>query len=148
MRRCVLFLIMIFSGALAFSQAGNVRYVCVQTEEVKESPSFFARTQGSFSLGDAVTLTREDGKWSQVRSERLNGWVRTSSLSTRRILPSGASATAAEVALAGKGFSPDIEIEYRKNGLDYSMVNSMENNVIAPEELLSFITEGRLARGE
>ena len=56
--------------------------------------------------------------------------------------------TASEVAMAGKGFSPDMEMEYRKNGLDYSMVDSMERITVPSDDLLRFITEGRLSRGE
>ena len=72
----------------------------------------------------------------------------SSSLSVRRILAAGTGASATELSLAGKGFSAAIEIEYRKNGLSYSIVDFMENIIIAPEELLVFITEGRLAKGE
>ena len=147
MKRFLLLLIMIFFGQFLFSQAG-IRYVAVENEALKESNWFFARNLGSFSLGDAVTLIREEGKWSHVRTETLSGWMLSSSLSARRILPSGTAASAAELALAGKGFSPDIEIEYRRNGLDYSIVDSMENIIIAPEELLVFIVEGRLAGGQ
>jgi len=52
------------------------------------------------------------------------------------------------VAMAGKGFSPNTEIEYRKNGLDYSMVDLMERTLVSENELLRFVTDGRLSRGE
>jgi hypothetical protein len=69
-------------------------------------------------------------------------------LSVRRILASGSGATASELSLAGKGFSPELEAEYRKGGLDYSIVDAMENTVIGKEELFEFISEGRLAWGQ
>jgi hypothetical protein len=50
--------------------------------------------------------------------------------------------------MAGKGFSPDMEMEYRKSGLDYSMVDSMEQITVPEDDLLRFITEGRLSKGE
>jgi hypothetical protein len=102
----------------------------------------------NLSLGDAVTLVREDGKWTQIRTNTLTGWVLSSSLNTRRTLASGAGATASELSLAGKGFSPELEMEYRNGGLDYSVVDAMENMVIGSGELLEFIVEGRLARGQ
>jgi len=137
------------SCALLFSQtAGNKRYVAVQITALKDSTGFFAKDLKNLPLGTEVTLIREDGKWTQVRAENLDGWVASSSLSARRVVASGSPVTASEIALAGKGFSPDTEIEYRKNGLDYSMVDSMEKITIPANDLLRFITEGQLAKGD
>ena len=136
-------------NALAFSQTeGTKRYISVQNMPVKDSTGFFARELGYLSLGSEVALIGEEGKWAQIRSENLSGWVSSSSLSARRIVASGTAASATEIAFAGKGFSQDMEVEYRKGGLDYSMVDSMEKMVIPTGELLSFVTEGRLAKGE
>jgi len=148
MRRFLLLLILVFPASFVFSQSENIRYVAVQTETLKESAGFFAKNIGSLSLGDVVMLIGGQGKWAQVRSQTLSGWILSSSLSVRRIVSSGTGASATEISLAGKGFSAAIELEYRKTGINYSMVDFMENIKIAPEELLTFITEGRLARGE
>jgi len=120
----------------------------VHSAPIKESASFFAKDLGSLSLGDAVTLVREGGKWSQVRTGAITGWVLSSSLSVRRIVSSGVSAVATEIPLAGKGFSPELEMKYREGGLDYSIVDMMENTLIGAEELFEFISEGRLAKGQ
>jgi len=137
------------TGTVIFSQSGgSTRYVAVQTVVLKDSTGFFAKEVGKLPLGTAVTLLRDDGKWAEVRSENLTGWVSSASLSARRVTVSNSSVTASEVALAGKGFSPDTEIEYKKNGLNYSMVDSMEKITVPTDDLLLFIDEGRLARGE
>ena len=142
-------MMVLVTGALVFSQEeGAKRYISVQNAVIKESTGFFARGLGSLSLGDEVTLIGAQGKWTQIRSGNLDGWVSSSSLSARRIVVAGLAASATEVAFAGKGFSPDMELEYRKSGLDYSLVDSMEKSAIPSAELLSFITEGRLAKGE
>ena len=86
MRHFLLFLILLFSSSLLFSQAGTLRYVVVHTEELKENSTTFSRTLGNLSMGDSVSLIREDRNWSQVRTETLTGWVRSSSLTTRRVL--------------------------------------------------------------
>ena len=150
MRRFLLLMVFILCvGAFAFSQAGGTRrYVAVQTTALKSAGGALAMEVGSLSLGDEVTLIGDDGKWAQVRAGSLTGWVASSALSSRRVMASGSSASATDLALAGKGFSPDVEIEYRKDGLDYSMVDSMEKIVIPVAELERFVTEGRLARGE
>ncbi|MCL2763548.1 MAG: SH3 domain-containing protein, partial [Treponema sp.] len=133
-------LFILCAGSFAFSQAGARRYVAVKTAALKASNSALAKDVGNLSLGDEVSLLKDDGKWAQVNFGNLSGWVASASLSSRRVVASGSTASVSEVALAGKGFSPDVEIEYRKNGLDYSMVDSMEKIIIPADELERFIT--------
>jgi len=150
MRRFLFLLVVAFcTSTVVFSQSGgNTRYVAVQTVVLKDSTGFFAKEVGKLPLGTVVTLLRDNGKWAEVRSGNLTGWVLSASLSARRVAVSNSSVTANDVALAGKGFSPDTEIEYKKNGLDYSMVDTMEKIVVPTDDLLRFINEGRLAKGE
>jgi SH3-like domain-containing protein len=150
MKRFLFLLILALSaGATVFAQADrSTRYVAVQTAAVKDAAGFFAKDLGNLALGDAVRLINDDGKWSQVQAGNVTGWVASSSLSARRVVASNTAVTASEVAMAGKGFSPDMEMEYRKSGLDYSMVDSMERITVPADDLLRFINEGRLSRGE
>ena len=155
MRRFLLLFAVMFSmGPLLFSQAAssstaaNRRYVAVKTTVLKSSTGFFASDLKNLSQGDEVSLIRESGKWAEVRSGNQTGWVAVSSLSTRRVVASASSATASEVAMAGKGFSAETEVEYRKGGLNYFAVDSMEQINIPANELLGFITDGHLKKGE
>ena len=145
-----LLVLMLCAGFVVFAQAADrsTRYVAVRTVAVKDSTGFFAKNLGNLALGDAVRLIKENGKWSQIQAGNVTGWVASSSLSARRVAASNAAVTASEVAMAGKGFSPDMEMEYRKNGVDYSAVDSMERITVPADILLRFITEGRLSRGE
>jgi len=150
MRRFLLLFVLAFCLIVpAFSQnRGSIRYVSVLSATVKDSTGFFAKELGNLSLGSEVTLISESGKWSRIRSGNLTGWITSTSLSVRKIVASGTNASATEISMAGKGFSPETELEYRKTGLDYSMVDYMEKITIPKEELLNFITQGSLARGE
>jgi hypothetical protein len=144
-----LWVLMLCAGWTVFAQSDrSTRYVAVQTVAVKDSTGFFAKNLGTLSLGDTVRLIKDNGKWSNIQAGNLTGWVASSSLSVRRVAASNAAVTASEVAMAGKGFSPDMEREYKQNGLDYSMVDSMERITVPTDDLLRFITEGRLSRGE
>lgn len=141
--------VMVCANSLLFSQtAGNRRYVAVQTTPLKNTTGFFARDLGNLTLGTEVTLVRENGKWSEILAGNLTGWVASSSLTARKVVTSTTIVTASEVALAGKGFSPDTEEEYRKSGLDYSFVDTMERITVPINDLSDFITEGRLSKGE
>ena len=148
-RVSVLLAVFLFSVPPVFSQAGSVRFVAVETAEVKSSSGFFAREVGTLRLGDEVILLRYGGRWSEVRAGALTGWVVSASLSPRRTVRPGSAVTPGEVALAGKGFGREIENEYRLSGnLDFSPVDEMEAMVIPMEELRRFIIEGRLSGGE
>jgi SH3-like domain-containing protein len=145
----LLFALILYSGVSVFSQSmGITRFVSVKNAIVKDTPWFFARDLGNLPLGNEVTLISESGKWSRISSGNLTGWVTSASLSVRRIVASGTSSTATEIALAGKGFSPETEMDYRQNGLNYSMVDYMEQITVPKDELLGFINDGRLSRGD
>ena len=152
MKICSYLMVILISLCLvsvAFAQStGSIRYVNVRNAEIKENTFFFSRTLAQLSLGDEVSLLRDTGRWSQIRAGNITGWVSSSILSTRRIVPANTGASVSEVALAGKGLSPDMELEFQREGLDYSLVDYMESIIISQEELLEFINEGRLRQGE
>jgi hypothetical protein len=58
----------------------------------------------------------------------------------------GTSVSQDEIALAGKGFSEEVEKEYRKNNanLDYAWINRMETIRISPRQMENFVEDGRL----
>jgi uncharacterized protein YgiM (DUF1202 family) len=147
-----IFIILFFAlvSFLVFAQsAGQTMYVSVKTVDLKSSNGVFAEKKGTLNLGEAVTLIRVSGNWAEVRTNNsATGWVNLTSLSSKRIIGSGASSSAGEIALAGKGFSPETEVEYRKDGLNFSAVDLMEAISISINDLLKFIEDGRLAKGK
>jgi len=125
-------------------------YVAAKSVEVKSSSGIFGRVLGTLAFGEAVTLQQNQGKWVSVRNASgLQGWAQADAFSTRRMFSSGSGVSASEFALAGKGFSGDLEKILRSSGeVDYSAVDAMEKRNISPEELQAFLREGRLAEGE
>ena len=59
------------------------------------------------------------------------------------------SASSDEVELAGRGFTPQVEGQYREKNpnLDFSHVDKIEKTAIDPGELEAFVNEGKLAGG-
>ncbi|MDR3123630.1 MAG: SH3 domain-containing protein [Treponema sp.] len=142
------------AGALcAQSLVGRTMYVTAKTIEVKSSTAFFADVLGTLSYGAPVSVLQEYGKWVQIKSSEppgLSGWVAAASLTSKRIIVgSSTSASANEIALAGKGFNQEVENAYRQNGtLNYEAIDAMEAIRIPSRQIFSFLQEGRLARGE
>ena len=147
---CLLLPILILGNVLVFSQSQEkTMYVSVKSTDIKSSTGAFADKIGTLNLGDAVTMIRSSGNWAEIRTARaVTGWVSMSSLSSRRVTSTGSSATAGEIALAGKGFSPAVEMEYKKDGLDYSGVDLMERITVSAAELRKFVQDGRLNGGK
>ena len=149
MRRLLMLLvILVFSVSLTFSQSGTTRFVAVERETVRSSTGAFSSELGTLRLGDSVTVIRDSGRWTEIRAGNLAGWVSSASLSARRVISASSAVTPAEIALAGKGFSSEIEAQHRLTGPDYSAVDEMERIAVPAAQLRQFITEGRLAGGE
>jgi hypothetical protein len=151
MKKLAFFLIAFFTVAALWSQSpGTALFVAVRSVDVKSGSGFFARTLGTITLGDEVTLQQNQGRWHVIRNASgLQGWALADAFSTRRIVNTGQSVSANEFALAGKGFNNDLEAVLSNSGeFDFTRVDAMERRSIAPEELWAFITEGRLATGE
>ena len=147
-------LILLVSGGLFAQQisTGGTAWISSKTADLKSSTGFFAGKVGTLQMGDQITVLQISGSKIQVRSatnSSLSGWVASSSLSTRRIVAAGSSATATEVALAGKGFSQEVEDVYKTEGnLNYADVDRTEAITISQDELYNFVVEGRLNTGE
>lgn len=140
---------LIFAAAVCFSQsAGSTMYVAVKSADLKKGTGFFAGKIGTLALGESVTVVSVSGKWLQVRTTKnLTGWAASDSFTNRRVVSAG-SASASEVALAGKGFSAEAEVEYRKDGLNYTSVDAVEKLAVSLEELEKFVNSGSLKRGD
>lgn len=144
---CIFFGVLLIYAVTAQSLRGSTMFVSVQSVDVRSSTGLLAGRQGTLSFGNQVTILQENGRWVQIRSTEpaLSGWVNVSALTSRRIVSPGTSASATELALAGKGFSETVERNYiADNSLDLGYVDIMETSRISAQELHDFLTEGRL----
>jgi len=155
MKRLLVLLVLALavSGALfAQIKSGSTAWVSAKKADIKSSTGFFASTKGSLTLGAEVSVLSINGKWAEVRSTAntsLSGWTAASNLSARKIVASGTSASASEVALAAKGFNQEVEDAYKTSGdLNYADVDKTEAITVSQDDLLKFVTEGHLNTGE
>jgi len=140
-------------GALAAAAAAETLNVQVREATLRVSASTLARPVATVPYGETVTVEQRSGGWAQIKTAAgAVGWVHESALTKKRIrLQAGEEtvargASAQEVALAGKGFSEEIEKEYRKTNqnMDYSWVDRLERMAVAPNRLMDFLREGGL----
>jgi len=157
MKKFLVFLCLIlFAAGISAAQvsAGGTLYVAVKTAALKSGAGFFAGNKGTLNYGDKVTVISVDGKFTEVKSAQnssLTGWTAASNLSVKQVV-SGTSSTASakEVALAGKGFSQEVENSYKnqKKNVNYADVDRTEAITVREDELKKFLEEGRLRIGD
>ncbi|MDR0303143.1 MAG: hypothetical protein LBI04_12630 [Treponema sp.] len=156
MKRVILMLVLVlFTAGFAAAQAskGGTMYVAVKTASLKSSTGFFASTKGTLNYGDRVTILQVNGKNVEVRSasnSSVTGWTATANLSAKQIVSGNTNtASAREVALAGKGFNQEVENSYKTKGkVNYADVDKVEALSVNTAELEKFLIDGRLAMGE
>jgi uncharacterized protein YgiM (DUF1202 family) len=151
----IVFCLGLFITGLAAAQVakGGTLYAATKTLKLKTSTGFFAGTKGTLNYGDKVTVLQVSGKYVEVQSAvnaSRSGWTASANLSARQIVSANAgSATAKEVALAGKGFNQEIENAYKAEGdLNYADVDKTEAITVSDDDLKMFLEEGHLVMGD
>lgn len=136
------------SGALAL--AARVMSVSVRDGQVRQSPSFLGKVVGSAHYGQTVDVTDEQGDWAKVSLPGgVSGWMHRTALTTEKLaLSSGGaggtgSVSGKEMALAGKGFSAQVEADYRRShGGNFAAIDAMERIHYSSGQLLAFLSQG------
>ena len=127
--------------------------VQVRKGSLRAAPSFLGKVTGPVDYGDRVTVLEEKGSWRRVAAPNGGrGWIHQSAVTVKRIvLQTGdadvqTSARADEVALAGKGFSEQVETAYRRSNpqLKYAWLDRMEGYTVSAEEMATFVMDGGL----
>ncbi len=133
------------------ADAGTVRVV-TRENAVREQCRFFAPVKVKVSYGDALEVLSEDGDWFMVKFEEQEGCIHQSAVTEKRLkrkktgTATAGTATEEEVALAGKGFNPQVEKRYREEHPDaeFATVDYIEGIDVPEEALLEFIESGGL----
>lgn len=146
----LLSLVCVFSGSAEPQKTMSVQ---VKEAQVRSTPSFLGTIIARPSYGDRVEIVQDQGTWKKVAIRGgVQGWMHASALTTKTIvLKAGAgnvqtSATGSEIALAGKGFSEEIEKQYKQlnHNLDYAWVDRMEKFQVSPEQMQAFLKQGNV----
>ena len=129
--------------------------VQVRDGQLRNRASFLGAVTGTVAYGDRVTVNQTQAGWCEVSIAGKTGWIHESALTPKRVvLASGAgdarvqSVGSEEVALAGKGFSKEVEAEYKKQNqnVDYTWVDWMGKQKVPNEQLVQFLKQGELAQ--
>ena len=149
--------ILVGCAALMATGAWAAKEMSVQVRDgqLRNRASFLGTVTGAVAYGDRVTVTQTQAGWCEVATAAgKSGWIHESALTPKRVvLSSGANdartgASGQEVALAGKGFSKEVEASYKSQNrdIDYTWVDWMGQQKVSNDQLVQFLKQGDLAK--
>jgi len=157
MKRIIAILLIVIttslSGALSVALAGDMT-VQVNKTHLRSMPAYYGSVVATVIYADRLHVIEKKKSWIKASSPRNNatGWVHISALTSKKLAPkSGAvnaptSVSTGELSAAEKGFTEEIERDYRQKNraVDFTWVDRMEEITISPRQSASFLAEGRL----
>ena len=141
--------IVLFSLVPAHAETARI---VLKEATLREQCRFLAPSVAKLQYNDSVTIISREGDWVKVSFGKTRGCLHRSALETRSYSVSGVSGTRAggasqeEVALAGKGFTPEVEASYRRqhSSLNYRAVDGVERYRVSDRSLWEFMRDGGL----
>jgi hypothetical protein len=126
--------------------------VTVITQEgvIRKDKRFFAPLVIRVPYGSVIEQTGREGDWLRVSYQGKQGWIHFSAVQTQKLSPTSGGkaqeATKDEVALAGKGFTPEVEKAFRDKNpkMRYDLVNQIQSTKTDEPRLQAFIQSGNL----
>lgn len=150
-RGSILTLVLLLGAGITCAGAEKLMSVSVRETPLRQSPTFLGKMVMMLNYTDRVEVLEEKAGWARVVLSGREGWVHLSALSSKNIVLTAGdqnveqSASSSEVALAGKGFNAQVEAEYSQDkGLDYTLVDQMEQVTVTAEDIAAFVQEGAL----
>ncbi len=151
MKKIVWFVLL---GSLMMTAVAMAATFRVVTEEatIRKDRKFFAPVVIRVPYGEVLQDKAKKGDWLMVNYKGRQGWIHKSAVQEQKLdwsSVSGGRATEAtrdEVALAGKGFTPEVEKSYRgKNPkMRYDLVTQVESYRLSEGQVENFIRAGNL----
>jgi hypothetical protein len=136
---------------------GETATVALPDQLLYSSPDFASPQVGRVPQAAEVNIRQRRGDWCQVEYQGQMGWIHRAVLRQAGATPPGPpqrmgvgtpvrETRSDEVALAGKGFTPEVESGYRQRHpeLSYALVDQVEALYVDEAALRTFVQEGGL----
>ena len=141
-------------GLLLAANVATAASVIVITQEamLRKDKHFFAAVVARVPHGKSLHVLGSEGDWLRVYYQETYGWLHNGEVKQQVFDLSGLTAqssggaTQDEVALAGKGFTPEVEKALRKNNpkMRFHLVDKVESSRVSNENLRVFLKKGNL----
>jgi len=119
---------------------------------IRKDKRFFAPVVTRVPYGKTLQELERQGDWLRVSYQGKEGWIHFSAVQEQKFLLSSLAGgraqetTQNEVALAGKGFTPEVEKAFRDKNpkMRYDLVDQVQRYRIEDRQLQDFIQAGNL----
>jgi uncharacterized protein YraI len=124
--------------------------IITRDASVRKDKRFFAPVVTRIPYGATIQDQGREGDWLRVSYKGKKGWLHIGAVQEQKFqlarTGKAREASQEEVALAGKGFSPEVERSFRaKNpGLKYKEVDRIQSYKIDDKTLQAFVQAGDL----
>ena len=126
--------------------------VITQEAMIRTDKRFFSPALVRAPFGAALQELGREGDWFRVNYQGKEGWIHKSAVQEQKFqlssLAGGQAEEASrdEVALAGKGFNPEVEKAFRDKNpkMRYDLVNQVQAYRVEEQKLQAFIRTGNL----
>jgi hypothetical protein len=151
MKTKLLFIFLSLFFAVSVALAASYK-VITQEAVIRKDKRFFAPMVSRIPYGELIEELERQGDWLRVSYKGQVGWLHISAVQEQTFRLSSLAgdraqeSTKEEVALAGKGFTPDVEKAFRNQNpnMRYDLVNQVQNFKISDSQLLEFLRAGNL----
>ncbi len=123
-------------------------------QQLYSGPSYSSSILGVVPAGGEVAVLEESGEWVQVEHQGQRGWLPSRAFPTSKKLDLSKllqgravqERSTDEVALASKGFTPEVEADFRRQHpeLKYDQVDRLEQFTVSQADLQAFRQAGGL----
>jgi hypothetical protein len=126
--------------------------VITQDAVIRKDKRFFAPALVRAPFGTPLQELGKEGDWFRVSYQGKEGWIHKSALEEQKFqlssLAGGKAEEASrdEVALAGKGFTPEVEKAFREKNpkMKYDLVDQVQAYQVNDQSLQAFLRAGNL----
>ena len=145
----ILLLGLCFMTSLAL--AATVK-VITQEAMIRKDKRFFAPAVIRVPYGTEMQESGWEGDWLRVSYQGKEGWIHVSAVQEQKFQLSSLAGGKAqetskeEVALAGKGFTPEVEKAFREKNpkMRYDLVNQVQSYKVDEQKIQAFLQAGNL----
>ncbi len=131
--------------------AASVRII-TQRGMLREEKRFFAPVIARIPYAESLHVLGSEGDWLRVYYQNKYGWIHRGEVNEQKFTlsvftgESTGGATQDEVALAGKGFTPQVEKVFRQRNPDmqFVLVDQVESLRISDKKIQTFLEQGNL----
>lgn len=149
LRRFIVIIILVLIPTLCIAETAKV---ITKENAIRTDCRFFSVVKSKIKYNDEVEILSQSGDWFKVIFGNVKGCIHKSAIkknefSLTGLMGTGTRSTSSdEVALAGKGFNPQVESSYKQKhpDLNFTLVDEIEGYSLSEIQLKNFLTEGGL----